>query len=635
MLKKARFIFAGIAFAFVFASCSKEKKDVIIPEKDNNRIASNERSPDYCVEKIDIDANSAEESTPTVLGTPLIGQPFSVANMKQASINLYGHSIGITVTHKYVRFKPANDEQLQLLAESEDLDVFDYPLDSDVLIEGDYYPQPGIGENDYPWLYAVVPVVFNYPNVSYEVLQELHLPIDLGLEAEALRITGNLTNDNCGISRIEGPLVEPCDPVTGIGCGGGNPGPVTVPNKVPAGYIKVQDTELGEDQPVPNVAIVARRWFKVDRTKTDKTGYFYCTKSFRNKVNILVKFTGSNVTVKAVKGLRFWQLWFPLKTSIGKYSGRLNNLSYTFTDDGQAKTNRHKLWVAGTAVASFADFNKLVWQESIGEAPTGLHILLTTFGQGGSAPMNRHRNNVGAIPREFVNYFVANPGVSFVGQLVNYLYNTKLVAATDVTISYAIPGLPSSRLRAGIYHELAHASHFAKVGQAWWNSFIYSTASEIGRNIGKPTSPYGDGKQGEVSDYIGLAESWAGYVGEYLTARQYGRQAVWAQVQGVTYVHDSPTFGLSAGFNALENFNPRYAEDQFRWVSTGVYFDLLDYLNESVPVRDNVQGYTNSNFYNALTADVRSITAFRDKLLQNSGNWQQAEVVNLFNQYAQ
>ncbi len=48
---------------------------------------------------------------------------------------------------------------------------------------------------------------------------------------------------------------------------------------------------------------------------------------------------------------------------------------------------------------------------------------------------------------------------------------------------------------------------------------------------------------------------------------------------------------------------------------------------------DDVSGYTNQQIFNALQSDVRSIPAFRDRLLQQNGNNQAANVNLLFQQY--
>jgi hypothetical protein len=92
-------------------------------------------------------------------------------------------------------------------------------------------------------------------------------------------------------------------------------------------------------------------------------------------------------------------------------------------------------------------------------------------------------------------------------------------------------------------------------------------------------------------------------------------------------------FGLSSHLNALEAYNPNRTVDPFHWIPEGIYLDMNDLINENLPVIDRVSGYTNAQFYNALDADITSMPQFRTRLLQENGNNQATEVINLFNQY--
>ena len=66
---------------------------------------------------------------------------------------------------------------------------------------------------------------------------------------------------------------------------------------------------------------------------------------------------------------------------------------------------------------------------------------------------------------------------------------------------------------------------------------------------------------------------------------------------------------------------------------------MIDNRNDlfAVPLRvnlnDGVFGFTNQQMFNALESDVKSIPAFRQRLLQQNGNNQATEVTNLFAQY--
>ncbi|HVI44134.1 MAG TPA: hypothetical protein VM802_04675, partial [Chitinophaga sp.] len=340
--------------------------------------------------------------------------------------------------------------------------------------------------------------------------------------------------------------------------------------------------------------------------------------------------------LRAIKGLRFWQMWFPIKTSIGRYSGTLNNINAVFVDDEQPKTNQHKLWFASTVIRSYADYNGMASVIGTGQAPSGLRILLTTLSApgAGSTPMNRHRTNAGAMPQSFIEYFIAQPGLSSLSQLFNYLYNSKLLAGVDISLSYHVPNWASSDAREVIYHELTHAAHFNRVGQVWWNTFVYAEAAETARfGSGGQNSPYGDGTAGDISNYIALAESWAYHMGHFMTDMTYGYNTVAVSFARRAYYNNSPVVGLSAHLNALEDYDPRRLDYPFQWIPSGLYYDLLDNRADLQYVTDNVNGYTNQQMFAALQSDVSSIIQFRDRLLLNNGNNQQSQVKTLFTSY--
>ena len=106
--------------------------------------------PDWISDTIDV---------ATQLGPALIGNPYSVSVMQQAAMNLYGTAQGINANRKYIRYKPSTLAQIDQLLNS-DIELFDYPLDRDVIEEGDYYPQPGIADNELPWFYSVVDISY-------------------------------------------------------------------------------------------------------------------------------------------------------------------------------------------------------------------------------------------------------------------------------------------------------------------------------------------------------------------------------------------------------------------------------------------------------------------------------------------
>lgn len=96
--------------------------------------------------------------------------PYSVANMTIAWNNLYEPDYNeLPPTHLYVRFLPQDMEELAILYELEDsldLDFDDYPLEYEILEDGDYYHDPSIPENKPTWLYTGCISEFRYLRVN-------------------------------------------------------------------------------------------------------------------------------------------------------------------------------------------------------------------------------------------------------------------------------------------------------------------------------------------------------------------------------------------------------------------------------------------------------------------------------------
>lgn len=250
-------------------------------------------SSPYCRE--DAEDGLAYDSIlkPTVLGARLIGLPYSVATMQQASRNLTGGSAGIAENKWYVRFKPANPDQLAVL-EDLDIDLFDYPLDYELVQEGDYYDDGVTPAEQIPYLYAVVDANFTPPSgITYELLQRMHVPNDYRLENEAFRITGNRVDTaGCNTGTFSA-LTEDCDcslRSSALECEcreacGYNPCVTPLPPvpivRVPVAHITVTDDITNTQVPIRNARMIARRFLKVERIFTDNSGNCRFTKSFR------------------------------------------------------------------------------------------------------------------------------------------------------------------------------------------------------------------------------------------------------------------------------------------------------------------------------------------------------------------
>jgi hypothetical protein len=253
--------------------------------------------------------------------------------MAQAFYNVYGHnpSPALPVTHLYVKFSPTSLTQLANL-EDEDIDLTSFPLDKELIFEGDYYLQPGKGIEDLPDLWAVLPIGYQFPaGIPHTIITEMFIPDNTPiLEDEALYISGNLGADSVSYKAIRAnrggiddpttdpqcpcfDLTQPCLvwPNCGVGGGGGGSGGggSTNCNHTPRGKITVQN-KLATDfsyRGVRKLRVVIRRTFKVDRVFTDDNGNFATTKYFKNKYTILVKFKNELARIGRIRPLAIWE----------------------------------------------------------------------------------------------------------------------------------------------------------------------------------------------------------------------------------------------------------------------------------------------------------------------------------------
>ncbi|HXH99754.1 MAG TPA: hypothetical protein VNI52_05775 [Sphingobacteriaceae bacterium] len=397
---------------------------------------------------------------------------------------------------------------------------------------------------------------------------------------------------------------------------------------VPAGNILVYDTQTGTNRPVRKATIVARRWFKIERSYTDNTGHYQMTKRFKNKVRVNIKFKNSDAEVRGMRGIRLWQMLFPIKKTLGIFNGDnvKNNINYTFplfTDPG---SKGNKYWAGATTHNAVQDYREYAPQEGIGLPPTGIKIILTRLVSGAATPMWNKRT-LDLLPEEFVKQFLISP----YGLVVGGLNALVLVLKHQIDIAVSYQNTTSDRLKETLFHELTHAAHYEALGNSWYNSFVDAEVSEIIGNFGGTYSPYGQ-KSGSNSPIIALGESWAYYMGHYLADKQYGFNSGLAVEQGFGYTNNNPVSGLSSHLNLLEDFSPYRIDDPFYWIPQGVFYDLKDTRNENTPVVDQVSGYTNQQMFNAFQSNIYDLQDYRLKLIQQTSN-QPTEVTDLFFRY--
>ena len=133
-----------------------------------------------------------------------IENAYSLEYMQQAYDALkergeISESINIETTHLYIKLNPQDSVEMNYILEDSVLALFPYPLDYELIGEGEYE----VEENATPELYTVIPVEHKLnENIKFEILEECFIPEDYDenpdlakLEIEALLITGNITKE--------------------------------------------------------------------------------------------------------------------------------------------------------------------------------------------------------------------------------------------------------------------------------------------------------------------------------------------------------------------------------------------------------------------------------------------------------
>ena len=250
--------------------------NVVILEKEN------ESSAFLSKERLSVQVKYSDSEI--ILGKKL-ENPYSVKNMEKAAQSLQSKGLAhipvdIKTNYYYTRFLPETNEEYDKLNADETIDLFEYPLDYEIVKQGNSYMDKSLPSNaKFTWLYAAISIEkINRYNLKYEILEELYLPFGNGkesktetqilektflaqLEEESLFLTGN--SENVGNRKAK------------------------VSDWYSSGRIRVWDENLhfndGTGQyesgggwiPIPQCLVRGNRWFTTESALTNNNGYFY------------------------------------------------------------------------------------------------------------------------------------------------------------------------------------------------------------------------------------------------------------------------------------------------------------------------------------------------------------------------
>ena len=480
--------------------------------------------------------------------------PYTVENMQAAVARLYptrAGGISIKATDLYVRFLPKNEEEYALLL-SKGLKLTDHPVDYRIVKEGDYYHDPELSENAITWQYAVVSKDFEFPaGVRCEILDECYLsendPVTRAesgidwdaVEAEAYRLTGN--GDLYPGTRADEEAAA-----------------------FPSGRITVEDPDAfgGKPYGVAGVMVCCNSFVKFATAYTDRDGYYQLPKKYSSTPRYRLVFRNS-----AGFSIGLNLILIPASVStLGTGPAAGVDVHIDAESDGA-------LW--RRAVVNNAAYDYIARCASsdldLKAPPQDLRIWIFKNMTSSSAAMLHH----GA----FVE------GNDLIQRYLGGYSSLLKTFLPDITIGAKAGDGEFVDLYSAVMHEMAHASHYAQVGNAWWNPYITYV---IRSYVTEGRQAYGSGS-GEDAGYCEVGEMWAYFLESVLFQDRYGG--------------DLPAFGTSFWF----------------------YPQIFRYLYE--------RGMTCADLFKALKSEVTSRDDLLDALVTLFPE-QERTIYQVFNRYS-
>lgn len=409
--------------------------------------------------------------------------PYTVDNMRAALEKLYqsrAERIDIAATDLYVRFLPADEQQLRTLEEA-GLYLLDHPMDYRIVQEGDYYQDPELGPDCITWQYATVPHDFDFPKgIIHEVLDECYISehdpstragssIDWdAVEREAFRLSGN---------------ADMLEPLT------------RGESYTPEGRITIVDANYSGGKPygLSGVKVACNIFVKISTCFTDRDGYYKMDKSFSGKPRYRIVFENS-------KGFCIGFNWVLVPASVCTLgTGSPEGIDYTVSPGSDANLFRRS--VINNAAWEF--YNRCTQADlDIAPPPEDLRIWVFAGLDSSSTVMLHHGAFLdNALLQKYLGDYMA---------IIKYFL-------PDITIG--TKGRNSfADIWDAVMHELSHASHYVRAGNSYWGVFIRYIIESY---ITEGRQAYGSGTR-EDAGYCEVGESWAYFMESTLFKDRYG-----------------------------------------------------------------------------------------------------------------
>lgn len=260
-----------------------------------------------CEDDISPQSGGAEaEDRQIVLGDKL-PNPYSLSVMQKAADEMVAEESNLKsaqllqATHRYLRFAPRDTSEIDLLESDSSVFFYTYPMDYEIVQEGDTYTDPGQPEGVLKYMYCAVSVDHELPAVPYDVLDELYILEETNVDEDAQGIgeeddETTSTNKSVQTDYWESLEQAACKIV-------GAEVPTNKAKWRPQGDLYYHDTSINKDIPLEGVPVRCRKSiFVTHQCCTDADGHFSFER-LRGHVTYYIRWRRDHFKIREHTGL--------------------------------------------------------------------------------------------------------------------------------------------------------------------------------------------------------------------------------------------------------------------------------------------------------------------------------------------
>lgn len=450
--------------------------------KANGVEATNENASVVC-DVMTKTSNAADSHPPLNLN---LVNPYNTEIMQMAAdslfeLGVFPSRVPLLTSHLYIRFQPRDSTDYNALIDS-GYELFDYPYGTPPLFNATLPLTDSLSYSTMGWLYTTVPIRGSLPNVPYEILEECFIPTENNLRELCPDLDGRAANEANYWESLESLAYQIANPGQYNNL---NPRSLETWGSYPSGRFTMETDTSGVIAPLKNVKIQISTFVKSTTVYTNQNGYYTSSVKFIANPWYTIKYEN-------IRGFKVYGSWGTAAPAT--YTFLLPKPKEGFTYN-ICKSDR--CWSWSVINNGVDEYFSLCSAEGRPAPPSNLHVLCTAVGSGSSTPMLYHlgyQNILNYSPAQLSHLFFDVVSASVTAAMVGMLR----YLLPDITI---LKRDTYYKIKASVYHELCHASHFKKTGQSQWNTFI----SYIIENWG-----YGDGTANNSgSKFCELSESFA------------------------------------------------------------------------------------------------------------------------------